>query len=380
MYCCIVMMREGVKVVKQTFINIIKVASVYAGAILGAGFASGQEILQFFMIYGKQSVYGIMVSTFLFCIIGVIVLNKIYHYNISSYTLYIVPLMGKKMGKIIEMLVCIFMLTSFCVMVAGSGAIFQEELKMAPKWGIVVMAVICLIVFCKDIKGVIIVNSILAPIMMIGMILMGSYILLFRVNAAISLGNVIHKMTFNWFSSSLIYVSYNTLTIVVVMTALLPLLTKRCVAIWGGLLGGMSLGLIAFLLSIVMRMFYADILSYEIPILQIMIKYGKTMEWIYVSILYGAMFTTAVASGYGFLNRITEWFHLNYKMCAVGLCIFSIPFASIGFVDLIKVVYPLFGHIGILIIGIILADGLKGFAKTLIKVIKLHIFNLKNIE
>ena len=355
---------------KETFVNIIKVASVYAGAILGAGFASGQEILQFFMIYGKQSIYGIILSTFLFCTIGVIVLNKIYKHRINSYTRYIVPLTGKRIGQIIEMLVCLFMLASFCVMVAGSGAIFQEELQMAPKWGIVAMAAICLIVFCNDIRGVVMINSILAPLMIIAIVIMGSYILMFRANEVISLSNVIHKATFNWFSSSLIYVSYNTLTIVVIMTALLPILTNRSVAMWGGLLGGMSLGLIAFLLSIVMGFFYADILLYEIPILHIMIKYGRIMEWVYVSILYGAMFTTAVASGYGFLNRITDRLKLNYKMSAVALCVFSIPFATIGFSGLIRVIYPLFGYMGIFIIGIILVDGFKGVISMVLKTIK----------
>lgn len=345
---------------RDSFINSIKVASVYAGAILGAGFASGQEILQFFMVYGEKSIYGIVLAAVLFALTGIVVLNKIYQYQIDSYHQYVVPLIGSKLGRLVEILVSLFMLSSFIVMVAGSGAIFHEEMGFSRDLGIMVMVVLCLSVFLNDIKGVVLVNSILAPCMLIGMVAMGCYILIFKDVSVISLMHVAHKVVFyNWFSSSLVYVSYNTLTIVVIMTALLPLLTKRSVAVMGGLLGGISLGIVAFILWIVMLIFYSDIVSYEIPILQIMIRQGQVMEIIYVFILYSAMFTTAVASGYGFLNRITSWLKVNKKGCAIVFCLASIPFAKVGFSSLIKIIYPLFGYLGLFMLVVILVDGVK---------------------
>ena len=49
--------------------NCIKIALVIIGALIGAGFASGQEIYLFFFSYGKRGILGIGVSAILLGII-----------------------------------------------------------------------------------------------------------------------------------------------------------------------------------------------------------------------------------------------------------------------------------------------------------------------
>ncbi|NLY67966.1 MAG: hypothetical protein GX069_10455, partial [Tissierellia bacterium] len=58
--------------------NWIKIASVYIGTVIGAGFASGREILEFFGVYGIKGIFGIIVSGLLFSILGSLFLLKIY--------------------------------------------------------------------------------------------------------------------------------------------------------------------------------------------------------------------------------------------------------------------------------------------------------------
>jgi uncharacterized membrane protein YkvI len=339
--------------------NTFKIASVYTGTILGAGFASGQEIKQFFIVYGYQSIYGIILSGILFALIGAVVLNKIYSNKIRSYDQYVIPLIGKGLGHFVELVVSLFMLSGFCVMVAGSGAIFDEGFGISREIGIIVMVGLCIIVFLNDIKGVVAVNEILTPVMIIGIAFLGSYILIFKDTGVMSFICVVQKVTHNWFSSALIYVSYNTLTIVVILTALCPLLTKRKVAIMGGILGGISLGVMAFILWAVMQMFYSEILPYEIPFLHIAMKKGRIIELIYTFILFSAMFTTAVSNGYGFMNRVIQWTGINKTLCVFAFCILSIPFAHMGFSNLVKGLYSFFGYLGLFMAVVTLFDGIK---------------------
>ena len=58
--------------------SIFALASVYVGTVIGAGFASGQEILQFFGKYGYKGIPGIIVITILFSLLGASVLNTVY--------------------------------------------------------------------------------------------------------------------------------------------------------------------------------------------------------------------------------------------------------------------------------------------------------------
>ena len=58
--------------------SIFTLASVYVGTVIGAGFASGQEILQFFGKHGYKGILGVMVITVLFSLLGALDLNTVY--------------------------------------------------------------------------------------------------------------------------------------------------------------------------------------------------------------------------------------------------------------------------------------------------------------
>lgn len=101
--------------------NIIKVACIYATSIIGAGFASGQEIMQFFSIYKAGGFYGILLAGALFAAIGCTVLERVYCERIRNYEEFLFPTFGWLIGWLIEAAVTLFMFCLFCIMIAGSG-------------------------------------------------------------------------------------------------------------------------------------------------------------------------------------------------------------------------------------------------------------------
>ena len=60
--------------------NIMKIVFVILGTMIGAGFASGQEMYLFFFSYGINGIIGILIACF---ILGFV----IYILNLSSYLL-----------------------------------------------------------------------------------------------------------------------------------------------------------------------------------------------------------------------------------------------------------------------------------------------------
>jgi len=56
-----------------------------------AGFASGQEIMQFFSSYYEGGFYGIVLAGVLFALIGYIVLVKVYSERIRNYEEFLFP-------------------------------------------------------------------------------------------------------------------------------------------------------------------------------------------------------------------------------------------------------------------------------------------------
>lgn len=341
---------------KSSVSKTIKVASVYIGTVLGAGFASGQELLKFFAAYGKGGMFGLLLTGVMFAIIGWAVLEMVYIYKIKSYREFIYPMMGEFLGSIMELVVSLFMLTCFCVMLAGSGALLRQRFGIPNQIGILIMAAACYVTFLYDVKGVVVINTILAPILLIGGFLLGINILLFR-EAEVFGSSVVHAfkvITDNWVASSIIYVSYNTITAVVVLTSLFNLIeSKKCARV-GAIMAGSVLGLLGLCLGIATLINYGKIIGVEIPLLAIVMQYTPLMQYTYICVLIAAMFTTAVANGYGFVSRMSSVLHVNQRRFTLVFILIAIIIAQLGFSNMVSRIYPLFGYIGIFEVVLIL--------------------------
>lgn len=55
---------------KTDWLNVVKYAGAYIAFIIGSGFATGQEIIQFYTSYGIWGIGSIAISMFLFAWVG----------------------------------------------------------------------------------------------------------------------------------------------------------------------------------------------------------------------------------------------------------------------------------------------------------------------
>lgn len=333
--------------------NIIKVASVYMATIIGAGFASGQEIMQFFSTYYEGGFYGIVLAGVLFSAIGAVVLNKIYKNRIGSFNEFLIPITGNFLGRVIQIIISLFMFSVFSVMVAGMGSIVEQNLGLPFKYGIVLTSLLCLCILLNDIKGVAVLTTLVTPILVAGIFIVGLYLLISKYTDVFNIVGYIDKATNNWFFSALIYVSYNSILSIVIMCSLGPYLKTRKTGIAGGVAGGIVLASIAFILNAVIFIFYPDGASDDLPILGILSKYSGLLTSIYTFVLWLAMLVTAVTSGFCLIERVRCIIPINKKLLTVSSCIVIIPLSAIGFSSLISSVYPVFGYLGLLIISMV---------------------------
>jgi len=348
--------------------NIVKVASIYMATIIGAGFASGQEIVQFFSTYYEGGFYGIILAGVLFSIIGYTVLDRVYRERIRNYDEYLFPSVGWVVGWIMEIVVALFMLSLFCIMIAGAGGILFERFNIPLSLGVVLMTIVCMFFMLADIRGVVTLSSVVTPILITGIISIGLYVIIYKDISVFDVGELARSATNNWFFSALVYVSYNSILSVVVMCSLLPYLKTRKVGVFGGILGGLMLCFIAFILNTAILMFYPDALSKELPVLTIVGKYNSTVTNIYSFILWLAMLVSAVTSGFCFIERVSSKVPLNTRLLTILTCALAIPMSGLGFSSLIATLYPIFGFAGLFMVFIIVFQWLK--ASPVVSLIK----------
>ena len=123
------------------------------GALIGAGFASGQEMYSFFYAYGIYGIIGMIVSCSLMSIVIFKCLKLIYDRNINSYDEFLeIYIKNKKITKLINLILNILLLITFYIMIAGFGAYFEQEIGINRTIGSAILALLTALVFfykCK---------------------------------------------------------------------------------------------------------------------------------------------------------------------------------------------------------------------------------------
>jgi uncharacterized membrane protein YkvI len=346
--------------IKGELSNILKVAFLYMATIIGAGFASGQEIIQFFSVYYVGGFFGIILAGVLFSLVGYIVLSKVYSERINNYDEFLFPMMGYFLGKLTEFIVMLFMVCIMSVMVAGLGNILMEMTGLEFRYCVTISAIVCLLAIMTNIKGIVTLSTFISPFLILGIIFVGFYMLVSKDTSVFNVADTAGMITNNWVFSAILYVSYNTILSTVILTSMLPYLKTKRVSIWGGIVGGGMLGVTALILNFGLYFIYPRSISSEMPVLGIIQNNSATLAKIYSIILILAMFTSAVTSGYCLTERISTKMKINYKLVAVVLCALVIPMSSLGFSSLISTLYPVFGYLGLFLLFVILFQFIRG--------------------
>ncbi|MCL1982865.1 MAG: hypothetical protein FWG53_07275, partial [Clostridiales bacterium] len=76
---------------KKTELSFISVAFMFVGTIMGAGFASGREIWQFFGVFGNRGYAGIAFVAALFMLIGFMASKIARSFGTSEMGTVVVP-------------------------------------------------------------------------------------------------------------------------------------------------------------------------------------------------------------------------------------------------------------------------------------------------
>ncbi|WMM24709.1 hypothetical protein RBU61_17545 [Tissierella sp. MB52-C2] len=330
----------------------LSIASIYVGTVIGAGFASGREIIEFFGVYGINGIWGMFIVGIILSLIGSLLLIKIYNNKIRGFDELICNIFGKRFGVILDSIITFSLYTGFSVMVAGSGAIFSQELNLSFNLGVIFMVVLSFIVFLFSLEGLSFINTMLVPLLVIGIIFTSLYLNIREGYNFSNINGVNLTLKGNFLTSALLYVGSNSLIIVVVFSSLLPMINSKRTAILGGVTGGFILSILGMSILTSMLIYYNEVFLLDIPMLKICDYISNGYRKFYAFILWISIFTTALANGFGFMNKVSN---SKYKILITALyCLLSIPVAKLGFSKLVAVLYPIFGLIGIFVLIFIL--------------------------
>ena len=218
--------------------------------------------------------------------------------------------------------------------------------------GSLLLATICFVVFLGNIKNIIKINSIIIPILIIFILLVGIYNLKY-ININQIGENIAVRSGLLWIVQAILYASYNLILVIPVLINLRPYLKNKKQLIIISLLTSILISIISILIFLLLINVNTNFSNLDMPVVYVIKNKFPEISKIYGVIILIAIFTTAISIGTGFLNNVSTC-KREYISIAFWMCLISIIVANIGFSNLVKVLFPMFGYMGILQILLIL--------------------------
>ena len=318
----------------------LRIAVTYIGTVIGAGFASGQEIIQFFSLHGTASWYGIALAALLFIVWGTFFLILAGQSQAESYT----QLLKQYLGRwycFFDLSLTFFLFIGLSVMLAGCGAVFAENLNVSADLGILSSAFISGLIVLFGIQGLMLANSIIVPLMFVLTVLAG--VLTYSCQG--SHWPEAQLFSHNgWLKHVLLYVAYNMILSIGVLLALGQEFKDKRVLARGAFLGGIGLGILLLFNNYSLLAWYPVSFRYQVPMLHIVKQYGGYFYWSYLLILWLEMLSTAIANLYSLAKKIAIFQWLSYEQSVCLMLLLVLPVSYFSFSFLIEYLYPLMGY------------------------------------
>jgi uncharacterized membrane protein YkvI len=325
----------------------MQIAFTYAGTIVGAGFATGQEILQFFTRYGAGATATILLAGLLFVWLGTRMMLLAGSLRAASYEDLNKHLFGPKLGEWFSLFTLVMLFGITTVMLAGGGSVFNEHFNLSYQTGLLITLVFAYLVIAKGLQAIVAVNSVVVPLMILFCALV--------VTSTIGTPGADNWLTMtsdvsalSLWSAPFLYVSYNLVTAQAVLVPLGASVADRKTIIRGGVIGGTLVAamLVAGHFALASQM--PGIAQFEIPMSRLIARLGENVQLLFVCVIFGEIFTTYIANVYGLTLQIRQRTGWPIKPIIIFILLGTYLIGQIGFSTLLSTLYPLFGMLGLI--------------------------------
>ncbi|MFV9511236.1 hypothetical protein [Tepidibacillus sp. LV47] len=337
--------------VKQMF----NIAGAYVGVVVGAGFASGQEILQFFTYFGWWGTLGGIVAGLLFAWFGYQLLQIGSGMNASSHKQAIHLISGKYLGWLMDIIITFFLFGVAGVMLAGGGAVLNQQFGVPVTIGSIIILVLTILTLLLKMEKMVSVISIFTPFLLIAVLIItiGAYFTMDKDFATLaSFAKPDKAAASNWIFGAFLYVSYNlaaTAPILITMGGRISY-DKRTLGM-GGMMGGLTLGLLVLIIHLGMLSHLDQLTGIDLPTLYLANQQFPWLAPILSIIILGMIFNTAVGMLYTFTSRMVSSESPKFKYALIASGILAYVSSLFGFSKLVGTVYPIMGYLGFLLMG-----------------------------
>ncbi|MGI6631457.1 MAG: hypothetical protein ACOX5M_00235 [Bacillota bacterium] len=343
---------------------ILVAGATYIGTVVGAGFASGQEVLQFFGLLGPSGILAIIVTAAGFAFFGFAIMEAGRKMKAKSHLPVIREVSGRFISPFLDAVATFFLFGALSAMIAGAGSVLSQEVGVSWLIGAGFLLLATVVTVLLGLKGVVAAVSTVVPFLLAGVLIVSITVLVARGPSLGVPPAAAKPVVRTWPLAGLTYISYNLMMSVPVLASLGTTLRSRKEVAASALVGSLGLGTALVLVYLAVVSSFPGVLVYEVPMAGMASEAHRLGGRFYTLIFLAEVYTTAVANLYGFAARMAPPGSVNFKAVAILAGSASLWAGSVGFTNLVKTVYPAVGWAGSIFLAALLVYVLRGRLKS----------------
>ena len=331
----------------------LSIAMAYVGVLVGAGLSSGQDLLQYFLSFGRMGLLGVLLLGLMNIIFGRIIITLGSHFQSDSHQDVLVKITYPWVGRLIDVTLIISCFVVGFVMVAGAGANLEQQFAI-PAWlGALSCSLLVVMISFFDIERITQVLGIFTPVIVVMILLVAGYTLFQQGidlealdQAALEMKPVMPNV---WFSVVNYYAlcAMNGVSMAFVLGGSVLRIGD---AEKGGAAGGCIIGLIITCAALAIAANLPAVKDTQIPMLMIVNNIHHIFGWIYAVVIFALIFNTAFSLYYATARRLAGSNVKKMRLYLLFLVTVGYVCSFGGFTSLVSYMYPILGYLGILLL------------------------------
>lgn len=346
--------------------RVVSIALSFVGLLVGAGFATGQEVVQYFTSFGMMGVWGTIIAGAIMTLAGTVFLQLGSYFHAAEHNTVFRQVTHPIISKLLDVSVIITLFAVGFVMLAGAGSNMEQQFGW-PTWaGSTLMLVLVILTGMLDVNKVSKVIGALTPSVIIAVLGVGIYTafnLPDDIGRAIEASAQVESPISHWLVSAL---NYNGLALILAVSMTLVIggdhLSPR-EAGRGGIVGGVIYSVMMLIAMFALIMNAEKIQGTDIPMLTLVDALHPTLGVVMAVIIFLMIFNTAIGMFYALGKRLSAGREDRYPVIFIIGCLAGYAVSFAGFKALMQYVYPVIGYIGIVMIVVLVVAWLKSLSE-----------------
>ncbi|AWB81184.1 hypothetical protein C3B44_01535 [Corynebacterium yudongzhengii] len=345
--------------------EILRVAFAVVGVIVGAGFASGQEIIQYYVGFGIPGLWAVVISAIVMSLITMIILQLASYFRASEHGEVFDHVSHPIFSKVLDIGVIVTLFSTGFVMFAGGGANLEQQWGL-PVWvGALLTVVLVVCAGLLDVHKVTTVIGSITPFIIAFIVLASLYVVFFVDHAPVAeldrTAREIGSPLPHWTVAAVNYVGFNLMVAVSMAIVIGGTMFNPRVAGRGGFLGGLLFTGLLAVSAVTLFLAIDTVGDDELPMLSLIDSIHPVLGQIMAVVVYGMIFNTALGMFYALGKRLSAgrpqlFFPIYLATVLVG---FGLSF--FGFTTLVGYVYPVLGYLGLVLIAVMIVAWVRRY-------------------